>query len=309
MMRHSKSQTHVRDGSKLTALKPNCVQWQALPFPMDSSGYVYKYIECLLVKQLRKTFGQRSGTLREFEHQLQGAAASSNERKLFMKFKQMLVMLQRCATHAALCDLKVLDLFIRSVERQQPAAAVTTAAGIPRFLGEQVLTWLRQAGANAQSGGLNYQTDRAYALEETKAQREARERYEAMSVHALRSLVAERDLCDSQHEKHEKCRRAFVGIAAGKLAERKGVPRAEIQLQAEDEQRGLGPCVGMAVGAQWTQDLTLHAARVTAEHPETCVLSYMVSDLACKIIREGGESLVMGGSSLVILEGKACNPL
>ena len=29
----------------------------------------------------------------------------------------------------------------------------------------------------------------------------------------------------------------------------------------------------------------------------------------CNIKREGGQSLVIGGSSLVILEGKACDPL
>ena len=29
----------------------------------------------------------------------------------------------------------------------------------------------------------------------------------------------------------------------------------------------------------------------------------------CNFRREGGQSLVIGGSSLVILEGKACNPL
>ena len=34
-----------------------------------------------------------------------------------------------------------------------------------------------------------------------------------------------------------------------------------------------------------------------------------VSDLPCNIRREGGKSLVMRGPSLVILEGKACNPL
>ena len=34
-----------------------------------------------------------------------------------------------------------------------------------------------------------------------------------------------------------------------------------------------------------------------------------VSDLPCNIRRGGGKSLVIGGSSLVILEGKACNPL
>ena len=35
----------------------------------------------------------------------------------------------------------------------------------------------------------------------------------------------------------------------------------------------------------------------------------LVSDLPCNIRREGGQSLVIGGSSLVILEGTACNPL
>ena len=34
-----------------------------------------------------------------------------------------------------------------------------------------------------------------------------------------------------------------------------------------------------------------------------------VSDLPCNVRREGGKSLVIGGSFLVILEGKACNPL
>ena len=34
-----------------------------------------------------------------------------------------------------------------------------------------------------------------------------------------------------------------------------------------------------------------------------------VSDLPCNVRREGGQSLVIGGPSLVILEGKACNPL
>ena len=34
-----------------------------------------------------------------------------------------------------------------------------------------------------------------------------------------------------------------------------------------------------------------------------------VSDRPCSFRREGGSSLVIGGSSLVILEGKACNPL
>ena len=35
----------------------------------------------------------------------------------------------------------------------------------------------------------------------------------------------------------------------------------------------------------------------------------VVSDRPCDVRREGGQSLVIEGSSLVILEGKACNPL
>ena len=36
---------------------------------------------------------------------------------------------------------------------------------------------------------------------------------------------------------------------------------------------------------------------------------WMVSDRPCSVGREGGKSLVIEGPSLVILEGKACNPL
>ena len=41
------------------------------------------------------------------------------------------------------------------------------------------------------------------------------------------------------------------------------------------------------------------------------MLENVVSDLPCNIRREGGKSLVIGGSSLVLvtLEGNACNPL
>ena len=34
-----------------------------------------------------------------------------------------------------------------------------------------------------------------------------------------------------------------------------------------------------------------------------------VSDLPCNVRREGGQSLVIGGSSLVMLEGREGNPL
>ena len=35
----------------------------------------------------------------------------------------------------------------------------------------------------------------------------------------------------------------------------------------------------------------------------------LVSDLPCNVRREGGKSLVIEGPSLVVLEGKECNPL
>ena len=41
----------------------------------------------------------------------------------------------------------------------------------------------------------------------------------------------------------------------------------------------------------------------------TVVAKCVVSDLPCNVRREGGQSLVIEGSSLVMLEGKACNPL
>ena len=41
----------------------------------------------------------------------------------------------------------------------------------------------------------------------------------------------------------------------------------------------------------------------------TTFIGFLVSDLPCNVRRQGGQSLVIGGSSLVILEGNACNPL
>ena len=45
--------------------------------------------------------------------------------------------------------------------------------------------------------------------------------------------------------------------------------------------------------------------------PLDCALRELglVSDLPCDVRREGGKSLVIGGSSLVMLKGKVCNPL
>ena len=50
-------------------------------------------------------------------------------------------------------------------------------------------------------------------------------------------------------------------------------------------------------------------ARLMLVNPAQQEIKNMVSDLPCNIRRERGQSLVIGGSSLVILQGKACNPL
>ena len=51
------------------------------------------------------------------------------------------------------------------------------------------------------------------------------------------------------------------------------------------------------------------SARTSPRSAAAAARRTAVSDLPCNIKREGGQSLVIGGSSLVILEGKACNPL
>ena len=48
---------------------------------------------------------------------------------------------------------------------------------------------------------------------------------------------------------------------------------------------------------------------ITTNCPHILRYLTVVSDRPCNVRREGGKSLVIGGPSLVILEGKACNPL
>ena len=45
------------------------------------------------------------------------------------------------------------------------------------------------------------------------------------------------------------------------------------------------------------------------EYGKQACTTTQVSDLPCNVRREGGQSLVIGGPFLVILEGNACNPL
>ena len=69
-----------------------------------------------------------------------------------------------------------------------------------------------------------------------------------------------------------------------------------MDLQAQDRAHRIG------------QTKPVRVFRLVSQHSvEEKILE--ASDLPCNIRREGGQSLVIGGSSLVILEGNACNPL
>ena len=68
-------------------------------------------------------------------------------------------------------------------------------------------------------------------------------------------------------------------------------------------------------GGGWATRVQQEAVPLLALHSERAEQDFIsfahggVSDLPCNIRREGGKPLVIGGPSLVILEGKACNPL
>ena len=57
-------------------------------------------------------------------------------------------------------------------------------------------------------------------------------------------------------------------------------------------------------------NMTIEEAEKQCSTQDACVgfTFEKVSDLPCNFRREGGQSLVIGESSLVILEGEACNP-
>ena len=57
------------------------------------------------------------------------------------------------------------------------------------------------------------------------------------------------------------------------------------------------------------EELLSCVGRVCVVHADEKTLFHQVSGLPCNVRRDGGQSLVIGGSSLVILQGKACHPL
>ena len=64
--------------------------------------------------------------------------------------------------------------------------------------------------------------------------------------------------------------------------------------------------------SRFSAKLRLHEPceeRLLAERARDAWVHDPVSDLPCNVRREAGQSLVIGGSSLVMLEGNACNPL
>ena len=72
-----------------------------------------------------------------------------------------------------------------------------------------------------------------------------------------------------------------------------------------------GAAVGAAVGLGKRVDgLSKRVERGDDDSKDTALFCLPnVRDRPCHVRREGGKSLVIGGPSLVILEGKACNPL
>ena len=83
-------------------------------------------------------------------------------------------------------------------------------------------------------------------------------------------------------------------------------PRKKYTPQEAHTGIGGGGVVGSVASAHILQNLKDAAKGINERSMDP---REQVSDLPCNIRREGGQSLVIGGSSLVILEGKACNPL
>ena len=68
-------------------------------------------------------------------------------------------------------------------------------------------------------------------------------------------------------------------------------------------------CLGMYIFGNTKLGANYDTRGNFRDFPSAMKLLLQVSDLPCNIRREGGQSLVVGGPSLVMLEGKACNPL
>ena len=66
--------------------------------------------------------------------------------------------------------------------------------------------------------------------------------------------------------------------------------------------------LGRGAAYEWAPAMSVNMTAATQKTPGVFRGAW-VSDLPCNIRRRGWQSLVMGGSSLIILEGKACNPL
>jgi hypothetical protein len=168
MIRHSKSQRHV-DGSELTSLPPNNIQWQSLPLGRDSAAFTYQFVEELAARETQRRID--NGALRD------GGDATPEERNQSAKLRGLLVALRKCCTDPKMLALPRLDAAMRALEDRvmlQRGAGGDDA--IPALRGEEILQWLRQVGTNGQSGDrqtMNHQTDRSYAVE-TEATRKVR---------------------------------------------------------------------------------------------------------------------------------------
>ena len=86
--------------------------------------------------------------------------------------------------------------------------------------------------------------------------------------------------------------------------------------EAEAARRNKSELERLRAQAEVVHSSQAELERLRAEAGMTCKtlaelqrLRAEASDLPCNVRREGGQSLVTEGSSLVMLEGNACNPL
>ena len=294
LIRHSKSQRQL-DGSKLTSLPANSIQWQGLPLGKGSAAYLYLFIEAFVASEVTRRV--ESGWGRDAQDKL-----GVDDKRCFQKLRGLMTMLRRTCTDPKLIELPALDDAIRKLERrvdEGDGAGVSAnrhVHGLNKMSGKLILMWLRQVGRSQQETA-NVQTDRSYAVE-TEATQKARRTYEAMSVVELRSLVKSRGLVDRQAENHQVCVDRFRAVPGGDAPQRLRVPLSELPGDAVDYS------VAQKIMAPWSDSVVLHPARVTKAHKQACCLQYMQSHSARETVTKVEGSRLSGNSSRE--PGSAC---
>ena len=288
MIRHSKSQRHL-DGSKLTSLPANSIQWQGLPLGKGSAAYLYLWIEAFVASELTRRV--ESGWGRGVLDQL-----NADDKRCFHKLRALMTMLRRACTDTKTIELPVLDDAIRKLERRVGEDFGGANAGqlgggaLRKMNGKLILMWLRQVGRSEHDGPANVQTDRSYAVE-TEASQKARAKYEAMSVVELRTLVKNRNLIDRQEANHRVCVDRYRAVPGGDVPKRKRVPLSELPDAV------VGCSVGDTVLAPWSDSVVTRTARVTEVHKQACYLEHLQSHSTREVITKVEASRLSGDLS------------